>query len=311
MSSPLVSVSVDLDSIECYFRIHALGSVPSGKERYAILRRALPRFLDLFAELGISATFFAVGIDVEQDLEGQALLAAAVKSGHEIANHSYSHRYDLSRLPPATIVEEIDRAHTVLANACQQEPIGFRAPGYEISAALLQILDQRGYHYDSSTFPAVPYYFAKALVMTAIRLSGKSSGSILGSPRVLLAPTHPYHPSINKPYSTGQLSLIELPVTVTPWLRLPVIGTALVMAPMWLRQALVSSALKTSHFNLELHGIDLADASLDQVPSELVAKQPDLRLPLARKLVALRETFSTARKQGAQFLTLASASSRF
>jgi hypothetical protein len=311
VATPLVSVSVDLDSIECYFRIHALGSAPSGEVRHAILHRALPRFLDLFAEFDLAATFFAVGMDVEEDTEGQALLAQAVRSGHEVANHSYRHRYDLSRLSSSAIAEEIDRAHAVLSEACQKSPIGFRAPGYEISGAVLEILNQRGYRYDSSTFPAIPYYLAKALVMAGMRLVGRTSGSILGSPRVLMAPTRPYHPSTKMPYSCGELSILELPITVTPWLRLPVIGTSLVMSPGWLRRALVSSALKTPHFNLELHGIDLADAELDQVPTVLVAKQPDLRLPMARKLAALRSTLSEARDQGARFVTLATAATLF
>jgi hypothetical protein len=40
-------------------------------------------------------------------------------------------------------------------------------------------------------------------------------------------------------------------------------------------------------FNLELHGIDLIDAEEDGIPGQLVARQPDLRLPLARKRAAL------------------------
>ena len=34
---------------------------------------------------------------------------------------------------------------------------------------------QRGYRYDSSTFPAVPYYLAKAAVMGGMRLLGRRS----------------------------------------------------------------------------------------------------------------------------------------
>jgi hypothetical protein len=48
-------------------------------------------------------------------------------------------------------------------------------------------------------------------------------------------------------------------------------------------------------FNLELHGIDLIDAEADGIPAELVARQPDLRVPLAQKLSALAETFEQLR----------------
>ena len=63
-------------------------------------------------------------------------------------------------------------------------------------------------------------------------------------------------------------------------------------------------ALRAPLFNLELHGIDLADAEADEIPPALVARQPDLRRPLAHKLAALDETLAAARAAGARFVTL-------
>jgi peptidoglycan/xylan/chitin deacetylase (PgdA/CDA1 family) len=311
VTRPIVSVSVDLDAIACYHRIHALGEEPGERSRFAILRRALPRLGELFAKHGISATLFVVGKDIEDDPEGRAIVADLARAGHEIASHSYSHPYDLVRLGQAGIAHEIDRAHAAIADACVCPPVGFRAPGYEISSELVDILCERGYHYDSSVFPAIPYYLAKAAVMAVIRVTGRKSGSILGSPRVLGAPIAPYHPAAGAPYRRGSLPLVELPVTVTPRLRLHVIGTTIVIAPEWLRRRMVASALATPHFNLELHGIDLADAESDGLSSALVARQPDLRVSLARKLAALDATLSEARAAGATFLTLAEAAEHF
>lgn len=311
MSSPLVSVSVDLDAIACYHRIHALPDEPSGDARFAILRRALPRLGDLFASHGISATFFVVGKDLEEDPEGRAIVAELARAGHEIASHTYSHPYNLVRLGREGMAAELDRAHAAIAEACVCPPVGFRAPGYEISAELIDLLVERGYRYDSSTFPAIPYYLAKAAVMTAIRVMGKKSGSILGSPKVLAAPRVPYRPGAGAPYRRGELPIVELPVTVTPLARLHVIGTTLVLAPEWLRRRMVASALGTPHFNLELHGIDLADAESDGISSALVARQPDLRVSMARKRAALDATLAQARAAGASFVTLAEAAEHF
>jgi peptidoglycan-N-acetylglucosamine deacetylase len=308
---PLVSVSVDLDAVGCYHRIHALGDGPSGEARFAILRRALPRLGELFARHGIAATLFAVGRDLEEDAEGRGVLADLAKAGHEIASHSYSHPYDLVRLGPDKIASEIDRAHAAIGEASGTAPVGFRAPGYEISAALVDMLCERGYRYDSSTFPAIPYYLAKAAVMAGLRLAGRKSGSILGSPWVLAAPRAPYRPAAGAPYRRGSLPIIEMPVTVTPLLRVHVIGTTIVISPEWLRRRLVASALTTKHFNLELHGIDLVDASADGLSPALVARQPDLRVSIARKLAALDATLSEARKAGATFMTLAKAAEHF
>lgn len=309
--SPLLSVSVDLDAIACYHRIHALPEAPSDAARFAILRRALPRLGELFAAHGIAATFFVVGKDLEEDPEGRAIVADLARAGHEIASHTYSHPYDLTRLGRAGMAAELDRAHAAIAEACVCPPVGFRAPGYEINAELIELLIERGYRYDSSTFPAIPYYLAKAAVMAAIRVMGRKSGSILGSPKVLGAPRVPYRPAPGAPYRRGQLPIVELPVTVTPKTRVHVIGTTVVMAPEWLRRRLVASALGTPHFNLELHGIDLADAESDGIAPALVARQPDLRIPLVRKRAALDATLAQARAAGATFATLAEAAEHF
>ncbi|MBN2574019.1 MAG: polysaccharide deacetylase family protein [Deltaproteobacteria bacterium] len=311
MPAPLVSVSVDLDAIACYHRIHALDEVPDGEARFAILRRALPRLGELFAKHGIRATLFAVGRDLEEDAEGARILADLAKAGHEIASHSYSHLYDLVRRPREEMAAEIDRAHAAIAAVAGRAPVGFRAPGYEISAGLIDLLCERGYRYDSSTFPAIPYYLAKAAVMAAMRLSGRKSSSILGSARVLGAPCAPYRPAAGAPYRRGDLPIVELPITVTPGLRLHVIGTTLVISPEWLRRRLAASALGTKHFNLELHGIDLADGEADGILAALARRQPDLRVPLARKRAALERTLGEAQAAGARFLTLAEAATEF
>ncbi len=303
----ILSVSVDLDAIVCYHRIHALPEPPDARARFAVLRRCLPRFAELFARHGARATFFVVGRDLEEDAEGRALLAQLARDGHELASHTHTHPYDFVRLGDARIAEEIDRAHAVIADCAGAPPVGFRAPGYEITAAVVAALNDRSYRYDSSAFPSPPYYGAKALVMAAMRLSRRPSGSVLGSPRVLLAPRLPYRPSLAAPYrrtTTGD-GLVELPISVTPFARLPVIGTSLVTAPAWLRRRLVAAALRESFFNLELHGIDLADAAADEISPALIARQPDLRRSLAHKRAALDETLAAARAAGFRFAPLA------
>jgi peptidoglycan/xylan/chitin deacetylase (PgdA/CDA1 family) len=300
----VVSVSVDLDAVECYFRIHALPGSPPETARFAILHRCLPRFGELFARHGITATFFVVGRDLDEDKTGRRLLADLARAGHELANHSYSHQYDLVRLGRKRIEDEIDRAHEAIATCAGHAPQGFRAPGYAVSGEVIRHLVARGYRYDSSAFPSVPYYAAKSLVMAAMRLAGRKSGSYLDSPAILRAPREPYHPTPSDPYRAGSERIWELPMAVTPWLRLPVIGTTLVTAPAWLRRRLVAAALRRPFFNLELHGIDLADAEGDDFPPALIAKQPDLRVPLARKLAALDATLREAREAGSRFQPL-------
>ena len=89
------------------------------------------------------------------------------------------------------------------------------------------------------------------------------------------------------PWRRGQAPIVELPVAVTPWTRVPAIGTSLLVAPAWLRTRLVAAMARRDFFNLELHGIDFADAEKDGIPGELVERQPDLRIPIDQKLERL------------------------
>ncbi|HWM88663.1 MAG TPA: polysaccharide deacetylase family protein [Kofleriaceae bacterium] len=290
---PTCAVSIDVDPIPCYYRIHGLDAQAAPPElRDVVARCALPRFGELFERRGIAATFFVVAEDIDGAALGRmaratrARYADLVRAGHELGSHSYSHPYDLARWPRARARDEIARAHELLGELAGRVR-GFRAPGYDVSPAMLEELVRLGYLYDSSIFPAPGYYAAKAVIMAAMRLAGRSSGAVLTSPRALLAPPSPYRPSVRSPWRRGRAPLVELPVAVTPFVRAPAIGTSLLLAPAWLRRRLVGAMRGRGFFNLELHGIDLVDAEEDGIPGQLVARQPDLRLPLAHKLAAL------------------------
>ncbi len=293
MARKLCSISIDLDPIDCYYRIHALGPHPRELSD-VILRRGVPRFLESLARHGIHATFFVVGGDLAgPDAAGQAakrILRDTLSAGHELGNHSQTHPYDLARLAPTKIAEEIRTAHAAIGDAVGEAPIGFRAPGYDVNGAMLDELARLGYLYDSSIFPAPGYYAAKALVMAALRLAGRKSGAVMTDPRALIASGNPYRPSATSPWRRGQAPVVELPVAVTPGLRLPAIGTSLLLLPTPLRSRWLDGMKGRPFFNLELHGIDLIDADLDGIPSELVARQPDLRASLTDKRRAFEAT---------------------
>ncbi|ACY13157.1 polysaccharide deacetylase family protein [Haliangium ochraceum] len=292
-SSPQCAVSIDVDGLDCYYRIHALGEPPAHL-RDVILRRALPRFAEIFARRGIHATFFLVGRDLDpaapgadtpgNDVAGaRAIAADLARAGHELASHSYSHRYEMARLSSAEAGAEIELAHALIGELASAAPVGFRAPGYDISPAMLGHLVRLGYSYDSSIFPAPVYYAAKAVVMAALAAAGKRTGAVLTNPRALLAPSEPYRPSLTAPWRRGRADIVELPVAVTPRIRAPVIGTSLLVAPDWMRARMLAAVRGCALFNFELHGIDLIDARDDDIPAELVARQPDLRVPLIHK----------------------------
>lgn len=292
---PSCAVSIDLDGVPCYYRIHGLGAHPAELE-HVILECALPRAAKLFSDRGLNVTWFVVGRDADAeaalpDRAARAANAARLKAlhahGDELGNHSYSHPYELARLSADVVETEIAGCDRVLRSITGKATRGFRAPGYDVSPAMLDSLAKRGYRYDSSVFPAPGYYAAKAVVMAGLAILRRPSGAVMTNPRLLAAPSEPYRPAMKQPWKRGQAPLVELPIAVTPWARIPAIGTSLIVAPEALRKHVVAAMAGRSFFNFELHGIDFADAEADGIPGELVARQPDLRIPIAEKLARL------------------------
>jgi hypothetical protein len=306
------AVSIDLDGIGCYYRIHGLGGAPAELE-HVILERALPRAAALFAQRGLHVTWFVIGRDVDADaaLPGHAArlanaqrLRTLAEQGDELGNHSYTHPYDLARMAAPAIDHEIASCDRVLREITGTGVRGFRAPGYDLSPAMLDSLARLGYRYDSSVFPAPGYYAAKAAVMTALGVLGRPSGAVLTDPRALAAPAVPYRPSMKSPWRRGQAPVVELPVAVTPLARVPAIGTTLLVAPPWVRAKLVDWMARRAFFNLELHGIDFADADKDGIPGELVDRQPDLKISIDDKLERLDAVLDVIARRW-EFATLA------
>jgi len=267
------SVSVDLDGLGCYAAIHGLSLRLDERAQRAVPELAVQRFCELFQALGVRATFFVIGRDAGI---APARLKGAAGAGHEIASHSYAHDYALSRRSREEIAQDLALAERAIEDACGSRPRGFRAPGYTLSPALLDALRERAYAYDSSLLPSPPYYAAKAAALAAYALRGRRSESILGGLRQLFAPRRPHR----------RREVRELPVATLPGLRAPVIGTTVLPFP-WLARW----AFAGGHLNLELHGIDALDAT--DVPREIAAAQPGLRMRAAEKLRRLRGLLET------------------
>jgi hypothetical protein len=109
--------------------------------------------------------------------------------------------------------------------------------------------------------------------MGTLALAGKKSRSILGDPRQLFRGRAPFRDASG---------LLELPVSVLPGLRVPYIGTLLAAAPDAVGTNLARALGRDELVVIELHGVDLCDAS-DGLPPELVEKARDLKIPASVK----------------------------
>lgn len=308
MSERLAAISVDLDEVPCYAAIHGI-TPPESASNYAIYRHALPRLLQWFEKERVTGTFFAIGRDLELR-ENRDQVADLARRGFELSNHSYQHYYDLTRRSRQTIREEVLRCAEAIEHACGKAPVGFRAPGYTINDTVFEVLDEVGALYDSSVFPCPPYQFAKAAAILWIGLRRRKSHSISDDARVLTACAQPYR--AGKPYWRTGAGVMELPIGVTSWPsgRLPYIGTTLCLAGPKRARWLTRRMLSQPFVNLELHGIDAADAQADGLEF-LVPHQPDLRKTAADKLLALSSAVATLKDAGYRFVTLEQAARHF
>ena len=161
----IASISLDLDNKWSYMKTHG----DSGWESFpTYLDIVVPRVLDLFDELGITMTFFVVGQDADRD-ENHPALRSIAKCGHEIGNHSYHHEPWLHLYSMDRIVEEFVRSEACIERATGKKTIGFRGPGFSYSQDVLQVLCDRGYQYDASTFPT---FWGQSLVHTIFCTAG-------------------------------------------------------------------------------------------------------------------------------------------
>lgn len=299
----IASVSVDLDEIPNYFEIHGLGQ-PQGPAASLVYDVALARLESLASAGGFPLTLFTIGSDVARAEAARGLRDAA-GHGHEIANHSLDHRYDLVRLGRDEIARQVEEAARVIEAATGQKPVGFRAPGYTISDEVFDVLTELGVAYDSSVFPCPAYFAAKTAAIGAIALRGRKSRSIIDTPKVLLSPTRPYR--VGKPYWKRGEGLLEIPVQVTRGLRLPFIGTSVTLAGPSRARLLAKMCVGEPLVNLELHGIDVLDA--EDGLQALRPHQPDVRVAHRKKLDAILSAVQTLRAAGYTFVTMAEAAS--
>jgi len=275
------AINVDVDSLHLYYRIHGLD--PS-RATNVVWERGVRRFAELFDELGVRATFFVVASDLERWPVARGIAEDLVRAGHELASHSYSHPYDLTRWHDRAVADELSRSHALLSEVRGAPIAGFRAPGYTMTERVLELLADHGYRYDSSTFPCPPYYLAKLAVLASMRVRGRRSESIVGDPRIMWAERLPHR----------RAGLVELPITVLPGLRFPFIGTSLLLLGERGYSVVKPWLARVPFVNLELHGIDLCDLHEDGIDPVLL-KQPDLRVPLAVKRRLFARVFADLR----------------
>lgn len=238
-TKPFATLSIDLDDVWTYLRTHGDAG---WEDMPTYLDVVIPRVLDFMAGRRQALTWFVVGQDAALARNAD-LLGAIGTGGHEIGNHSFGHEPWLHRYGEPELDCEVARAEEAIGEATGRQPLGFRGPGYSLSAAALEVLARRGYRYDASTLPTFVGPVARALYFREARFGAEDRelrADLYGSFADARRPLAPYH------WRVGSGTLLEVPVTTLPVLRTPVHMTYL----LWLSE--LSPALAKGYWNAHL-----------------------------------------------------------
>ena len=271
---PYAVFSCDIDTVDRHLDGYGFEDLPACDLVY---RTAVPRVLELLDELHVPGVLFVIGRDAAAQ---RPLLRAAVAAGHEIASHSFTHPQPFRTLPDAALAAEIETSRSALSESCGVEVAGFRAPAWDVDDRVLASVRRAGYRYDASVFPT-PVLIASRLAAYR-RSTGKQSLFSMDLIGHAFASTVPY---VLRGEAAG---LVEFPIAVTRWLRLPVYHTFAYFTSRRLFTRMLDRALRSpGPVCYEFHAADLLDLAGDRVDPRL-ARHPGMGLPVAEKRTLLR-----------------------
>ena len=299
-SPPPGFVHVDLDGL---WTLAGCYGFPEGDsfQNDPVFERALPRLLALLDEMGLRATFFIVGRDLESPAKAGAV-AEIARRGHELANHSWSHRLGLEEVPGEAQQDEIERASAAIAAICGRRPLGFRAPGYTAGPNLLGACGRAGIRYDGSLLPTRA---APLLRLMAGRLRARVRRELAGAAEAggmadgIAGAGRQYGgagglaPEWFRPADGGP-PVLRLPLAVSPLLRLPLHASlGRLLGLKFVVTGLRRLARRGHPVTFLVHGLDLlgAEELEGRLPRALSETRP-FQSPLSEKLDFLRQALA-------------------
>ncbi len=146
------ALSVD---VEDWFQVGAFEKVIARDDWPTLecrVERNSDAVLQLFADAGVTGTFFTLGWVAERYPQ---LMRRIVDAGHEIASHGYGHDRVFT-FTPGQFAADLERSRKLIEDASGAMVTGYRAPSFSIDQRTPwahEILAEQGYTYSSSVAP--------------------------------------------------------------------------------------------------------------------------------------------------------------
>ena len=313
--SPVISVSnrqvcfqVDVDSMWSYLNFYGFNGGDFFKED-RLFETTIPRFIDIFDEFDVKATFFVVGRDALKK-ENRMLIRRLHEKGHEIANHTMNHVVGFCKLSRQQKTNEIGKCEEIIQEITGQRPVGFRAPSFSIDNDTIRILEDRGYKYDSSVFPTGFIPLFKCVIFMKSIVNNRDAPRGMGSLRHIFAPSEPYLPDRGQMWKAGRSNLVEIPISVLPIVRIPFYRSFNVVSGMqFFRLSLFWLKRSTRDINYLFHALELGDWEKREIDPRIM-NHPGVRMGIQEKIEEYRATIS-AIKEGYSPVLMREFSDRF
>ncbi len=305
-----LSITIDVDTVGSLF--------PEHEVRDDTFHNGLERFLNIFKQFNVNATFFVVGKDLHHSPQKNIeILKKIHDAGHEIANHTMNHEQGFHLLSKEQKLHEIEENEKVIKSNIGVNISGFRAPGWNIDRETIQILSEKNYLYDSSIFPTTVMPAAKLMHYLSTRnLSSKSQRTTMGPISNMFFPSKIHVVSSD---SNGvKNDICVYPLSTTSFLRFPFFGTMIFEYGMLYFNTFYRFIKNQKMVNFSLHLAELCDKKTDFLPDILDRSKTKGYIPkclymnLPRKLDMFEEIFKqfsidfdtlTMKEAVAQFLS--------
>ena len=115
---------------------------------------AIPRILRTYRRLGLKQSFFIPGWCLERYPDA---VEAILEGGHEIGHHGWIHEDPVATRGDAQ-VEAFEKALEAHQRITGRKPVGYRAPVYNVTQQVIDLMIHHGMAYDSSLMADdIPY----------------------------------------------------------------------------------------------------------------------------------------------------------
>jgi len=256
LSKKKICLNLHLDSLgEAY-------SWPKNYKNDESFSNGLSRISKILKKYNASITVFIIGKDLENKKNVNFLKKFIDENDVEIANHSYSHFFDLGSKDYEFIRSEIYRSHDIIYKKLNRSPKGFCSPTWTFSKNVINVLTELDYNYDTSNFNSLWLYPMMGKIFLNHMLNFNLAKSIKLLKRndyflMLKHKSNPYfvHKNFNK---KSNKKVLEIPMPSVSRFNVPIWHTiGFVFGFDFLKKQIIKYMNKNNFLNYVIHPADI------------------------------------------------------